>query len=112
MRTTFKNLSDSGRRLVHQSRCDYLVTMISVRIAELKARLSEFLRTVRKGHSITILDRDTPIARIVPYEPEANGLVSRKPTSRVPFGKIPLPEPYRGNIDIVQLLLEERQVDR
>jgi prevent-host-death family protein len=112
MRTTFKNVSDSGRRLVHQSRCDYLVTMISVRIAELKARLSEFLRTVRKGHSITILDRDTPIARIVPYEPEANGLVSRKPTSRVPFGKIPLPKPYRGNIDIVQLLLEERQVDR
>ena len=54
----------------------------------------------------------TPIARIVPYEPEANGLVSRKPTSRVPFGKIPLPEPYRGKIDIVEVLLEERQVDR
>jgi len=112
MRTTFKNCGDPDRRLAHQSRCDYLVTMISVRIAELKAKLSEYLRTVRKGHSITILDRDTPIARIVPYEPEASGLVSRKPTSRVPFGKIPLPEPHPLDIDIVQILLEERQVDR
>ena len=112
MRSTFKNGLDPGRKLAYLARYDYLVTMISVRIAELKAKLSEYLRTVRKGHSITVLDRDTPIARIVPYEPEANGLVSRKPTSHVPFGKIPLPEPYRGNIDIVQLLLEERQVDR
>jgi prevent-host-death family protein len=102
-----------GRVLGNRTRYDYLVTMISVRIAELKAKLSEYLRTVRKGHSITVLDRETPIARIVPYEAEAGGaLVGRKPTSRVSFEKIPLPERYRGNIDIVELLLEERQVDR
>jgi prevent-host-death family protein len=86
--------------------------MIAVKIAELKAKLSEYLRSVRKGHSITILDRETPIARIVPFEPEEGGLVSRKPTSTVPFGRIPMPEPYRGSVDIVQLLLEERQVER
>lgn len=102
-----------GRVLGNRTRYDYLVTMISVRIAELKAKLSEYLRTVRKGHSITVLDRETPIARIVPYEAEAGGaLVGRKPTSRVSFEKVPLPERYRGNIDIVELLLEERQVDR
>lgn len=88
------------------------MTMKSVRIAELKARLSEYLRSVRKGHTITILDRDTPIARLVPFEPEAHGLSVREPTSKVPFGEIPLPEPYTGDIDIVEILLEERQGDR
>jgi hypothetical protein len=46
---------------------DYHVTMLSVRIADLKSRISEHLRKVRAGWSMTIFDRDTPIARIVPY---------------------------------------------
>ena len=41
--------------------------MSDVRIAELKARLSEHLRSVRNGSTLTVLDRDTPVARIVPY---------------------------------------------
>lgn len=41
--------------------------MRNVGIAELKARLSEHLRSVRNGGTVTVLDRDTPIARIVPY---------------------------------------------
>ena len=41
--------------------------MSDVGIAELKARLSEYLRSVRNGGTLTVLDRDTPIARIVPY---------------------------------------------
>jgi prevent-host-death family protein len=111
-RSNLKTSRSPGRRMAYRTRYDYLVTMISVKIAELKAKLSEYLRAVRKGDSITILDRETPIARIVPYEPEANGLVSRKPTSRIPFGKIPLPAPHTLDIDIVRVLLEERQVDR
>ncbi|MBI1852775.1 MAG: type II toxin-antitoxin system prevent-host-death family antitoxin [Planctomycetes bacterium] len=86
--------------------------MKSVRIAELKARLSAYLRGVRNGHPLTVLDRDTPIARIVPYEPEAAGLVVRRPIGETPFAKIRLPRPFKTNVDIVQLLLEERQGDR
>ena len=41
--------------------------MSDVRIADLKARLSEHLRSVRNGGTLTVLDRDTPVARIVPY---------------------------------------------
>jgi prevent-host-death family protein len=52
--------------------------MSDVGIAELKARLSEHLRTVRNGGTLTVLDRDTPIARIVPYA--APGLEIRKAT--------------------------------
>ena len=44
--------------------------MKSVRIAELKSKLSEYLRGVRKGQSVIVLDRETPIARIVPFDGE------------------------------------------
>jgi prevent-host-death family protein len=40
-----------------------------VRIAELKARFSEYLRIVRRGREIVIKDRETPIARLTPIEP-------------------------------------------
>ena len=43
------------------TRSDYYMTMTGVRIADLKSRLSEHLRKVRAGSSLTILDRDTPI---------------------------------------------------
>jgi antitoxin (DNA-binding transcriptional repressor) of toxin-antitoxin stability system len=37
------------------------MVMKQARIAELKARLSEYLRSVRRGETVTILDRDTPL---------------------------------------------------
>src|SRR5437879_8662139 len=46
---------------------DYNVVMSNVRIADLKAHLSEHLRSVRNGGTLTVFDRDTPVARIVPY---------------------------------------------
>lgn len=39
-----------------------------VKIAELKGKLSEYLRSVREGNELIIKDRETPIARIVPYK--------------------------------------------
>src|SRR5688500_19818851 len=57
----------------------YNLVMKEVRIAELKAKLSEHLRAVRRGHTITVLDRDEPIARIVPYRKDQGGVRIRKP---------------------------------
>ena len=57
---------------------DYHVTMKTVGIADLKAHLSEHLRTVRKGRTLTVLDRDAPVARLVPIE--AGPLEIRKAT--------------------------------
>jgi len=91
---------------------DHSRTMIIVRVAQLKAKLSEYLRLVRSGQTVTVFDRDTPIARIVPTDPKAGHLPSRKPKGSVSFWRVPRPPPYRGKIDIVELLLEERQVDR
>ena len=57
---------------------------MKVGIADLKARLSEHLRKVRGGRILTVLDRDTPIAQIVPYHPGALlevRMATRKPSS-------------------------------
>ena len=54
--------------------------MKQVRIAELKARLSEFLRTVQRGETLVVLDRNTAIAHIVPIR-ERTALRIRKPAS-------------------------------
>jgi prevent-host-death family protein len=80
-------------------------------VAELKARLSEFLRAVRNGESITILDRHTPIAKMIPIE--AAKLRVRKPAAGAPTpNRVPLPPPLPLKVDIVRLLLEERQNER
>jgi prevent-host-death family protein len=43
--------------------------MAGAKIADLKNNLSRYLAHVRRGGEITVLDRDTPIARIVPFAP-------------------------------------------
>ena len=87
--------------------------MKSVRIAQLKARLSEYLRAVRRGHPLTVLDRDTTIARIVPYEGDGLSLTVRHPLPTSPgLHRIHLPPPLRVGADVVALLLEERQGER
>jgi antitoxin (DNA-binding transcriptional repressor) of toxin-antitoxin stability system len=92
---------------------DYYMTMIGIRIADLKSRLSEHLRKVRAGSSLTILDRDTPIARIVPWKAGKGSLKVRAPLPGAPkLQRVPLPPPLRLRGDVVKLLLEERQGDR
>jgi prevent-host-death family protein len=86
--------------------------MKRVRIAELKARLSEYLRAVRRGETIAVLDRDTPIAQIVPVR-DRTALRVRKPApNSPPPNRVPLPKPLKLSIDVVDLLLEERQRNR
>ena len=79
--------------------------MSNVRIADLKARLSEHLRAVRNGGTLTVLDRDTPVARIVPYA--AQPLEIRKARRRVRDLKLP-PKPAKRT-DSVAVLLEDRR---
>lgn len=86
--------------------------MKRVGIAEFKSRLSEFLRVVQGGESIAVLDRNRPVAQIVPMR-ERSGLRIRKPTADSPKpNEVSLPKSTTRNIDVVQLLLEERQSRR
>ena len=87
--------------------------MKNVRIAELKSRLSQYLRAVRRGHPLTVLDRETPIAQIVPYRGNAPLIAVRQPLpASLPLHRIPLPPPLRLSVDVVDLLLEERLGER
>jgi prevent-host-death family protein len=79
--------------------------MSEVGIAELKARLSEHLRSVRNGGTVTVLDRDTPIARIVPYA--AQPLEIRKARRRLRELKLP-PRPAKRT-DSGAILAEDRR---
>ena len=51
-----------------------------VKVAELKSKLSEYLRSVRQGSEIIIKDRDTPIAKLVPYAVPKGRLIVRPAT--------------------------------
>ena len=87
--------------------------MADVKIADLKSRLSEYLRKVRGGRTLTVFDRDTPIARIVPYEDNSGSLKVRTAVPRAPkLNRVPLPPPLRLRVDIVKLLMDERQGER
>lgn len=79
--------------------------MSDVRIADLKARLSEHLRSVRNGGTVTVLDRDTPIARIVPIA--APTLDIRRAKRRLRDLKLP-PRPSKRT-DSTALLVEDRR---
>jgi antitoxin (DNA-binding transcriptional repressor) of toxin-antitoxin stability system len=86
--------------------------MKQVGIAELKSRLSEFLRVVQGGESIAVLDRNRAVAHIVPI-PERLGLRIRRPAIDAPKpNKVSLPKTAAQKIDVVALLLEERQSHR
>jgi prevent-host-death family protein len=89
---------------------DYLMVMKNtVRIAELKSRLSEYLRRVRRGQSITVLERDTPVARLEPISADTTRLVVREPTAGAPRPRaVRLPPPLKTKRDILALLAEER----
>lgn len=87
------------------TRHDHNQVMIKVGIADLKAHLSQHLRRVRSGRTLTIMDRDTPVARIVPYEAEAP-LEMRRATRRP--RDLRRPEPSSKPTDSVAVLLQDR----
>ncbi len=79
--------------------------MTSVKIADLKAHLSQHLRKVRRGRSLTVLDRETPIARIVPIDAKTP-LEIRRATRR-PQDLGP-PPPAAAPTDSLSVLLQDR----
>ena len=83
-----------------------------VRIADLKARLSEHLRAVRAGESIAVLDRDTPIAQLIPVREPAALRVRKPAPGSQPLHRIKVPKRATLNVDVVDLLVEERQGHR
>jgi prevent-host-death family protein len=84
----------------------------TVGVAELKAKLSEYLREARRGRTVTVLDRETPVAQLVPMA--SNELLSVRPPAgrHNSVGQVPLPPPACLSVDPVALLLEDRESGR
>jgi len=98
--------------------------MKKTKIADLKNKLSQYLEKVKKGETILVLDRTTPVARIVPVEApsslkpreeeawlrrlEANGVIHRGAGKGVPdiWRK---PPPGRRPVGAVDALIQERR---
>lgn len=109
---TGKRALDAESPLVYMVIHDYHVTMKRIGVADLKARLSEYLRVARKGGEVVVMDRDQPIARIVPYAATPT-LQVREPLRQYRnLGEIPLPPPANLDFDVVDLLLEDRRKER
>ena len=83
--------------------------MKSVRIAELKAHLSAYLRSVQRGVALRVLDRDTPIAEIVPLANAPKPKLSSRPGKGRPGDYVFLLPPVDPPIDVLAELLDERK---
>lgn len=79
----------------------------TAQIADFKAHLSEYLRDVRNGHPLTLLDRRTPVAQIVPY-PEKPGQLMIRHATLCPE-QIQFPPRLGKKVDVLRYLAEERQ---
>ncbi len=64
--------------------------MKRAKVSELKARLSAYLTEVRNGNTVIVCDRNTPIARVIPFDDNANDFEIRE-ASR------PISELFSGN---------------
>ena len=103
--------------------------MIRATISDLKDGLSAYLRRVKAGESILVLERRTPVARIVPIERGEEATkdgddmdMDAKPARLEHAGivvrhspKSPLDvlgPPLRAGAGILEALLEEREEER
>jgi prevent-host-death family protein len=87
-------------------------TYTRVQVAELKARLSEYLRKVQAGEDVVVLSRDTPVAMLVSPPEKTTNLMIRRPGPGIPrLSEIQLPPPPDSTlgVDTVALLGQERQ---
>lgn len=83
------------------------IEKISIQMADFKAHLSQYIRSVRQGHPLTLLDRQTPVAQVIPYSEKPGKLTVRPPT-RQP-NQVIFPEPLGKQVDVIRYAAEERQ---
>jgi antitoxin (DNA-binding transcriptional repressor) of toxin-antitoxin stability system len=90
-------------------------------ISQLKDRLSAYLKLVKSGETILVLDRDEPVARIerVDCESHPEGALSRleraglvrRATRRIPLKLLRAKAP-KSKASVVEALLQDREQGR
>ena len=87
--------------------------MTKVGIAELKAKLSDYVRRARGGETVVVCDRDRPVADLVAHRAGHEPLEITPPTGKYRrIAAIPMPRLPRVPVDVVDVLLELRRNDR
>lgn len=96
--------------------------MKTATISEAKNHLSELLARVKQGESVLILDRDKPVARIVPIEAtdrtdderladlERRGIIRR--SAKPPRKTLPPPIDWPEGDSVLEALLRDRDEAR
>ncbi len=95
--------------------------MVSVGVAQLKAKLSEYLARVRAGEEVLITDHGRPVARIVAAKDEEDqhqadlerrGLIKRG-AGVMPDGFFDMPRPTLADgFTLSEAVIEERREGR
>jgi len=84
--------------------------METVSVAELKARLSHYLREVREGRSFTVLSRDIPVATLGPWNSQAVDDLTTTPADPQAPGLLEaVLGPSRLSLDGAELIRRDRQ---
>lgn len=97
--------------------------MIKANVSTLKNNLSRYLQKVRKGHIVEVLDRDQPVARLVPVglsdEHDEEWVSSLARLDFIRCGPMKgskqisqTPPPGNASANVLEALLEERRGDR
>ena len=84
-------------------------TMKKVMVSELKTKLSAYLSEVRKGETVVVYDRKTPVARLIPYAQSTDELGIEEPVITDRGLAWPKPIRLRKRVDVVKLLREDRE---
>src|SRR5712691_4580851 len=97
--------------------------MAQAKISELKNRLSYYLKRVQRGEIVDVIDRDIPVARIVPIRPapkEQDAWIERLQRSGIIRGGpmkgvkeiLRQKPPGKKSAGVLAALLEERRTGR
>jgi prevent-host-death family protein len=91
------------RRLAKARQTDGTVI---VQVAELKSRLSEYIRVAEAGRTVVVTAYGRPVVDLVPHRAEAP--VRIRPATRA-WGSVKLPRTGKGRTDSLALLVEDRR---
>jgi antitoxin (DNA-binding transcriptional repressor) of toxin-antitoxin stability system len=81
--------------------------MKSAKISQFKAELSKYLRYIRRGEEVLILDRETPLARVIPFKQEEDLIIEEALDEADKLFKM-RPKSIPGLEDSLKFLWEER----
>ncbi len=102
----------------------YYGVMKHANISQIRDHLSEYLRTVRKGETVIVYDRATPVARLEPVPAAdrdappsyrralAAGIVIPPRTVDDAIQKLAPPPKSKRSVRLVDALVEERRAGR